>query len=75
MGKLLRRIEEWDQAAEPGVACTAHGGGRIPVRERLSDQDVDDLVHRFRAGTPKHKLASYYGISLSSVKRLLKKAA
>jgi hypothetical protein len=34
---------------------------------------VSEIVARFEAGTPKHHLAHEYGISLSTVKRLLRK--
>jgi hypothetical protein len=37
----------------------------------LSDTDLVELVAAFRSGTPKQVLAERYGISLSSVKRLL----
>ena len=70
---LLKRIDENDQADEPGVYSTGRGGGIVPVRERLSEADQGELVAGFRAGTPKHKLAMRYGISLSSAKRVLRK--
>jgi hypothetical protein len=69
---VLCRIEENDQTDEPGVLSTGKGGGLPPVRDRLSDADVRELETRFRAGTAKHVLASEYGISLSSVKRVLR---
>jgi len=71
---VLRRIEENDQTDEPGVRSAVRGGGLAPVRERLSDAGLAELVARFRAGTPKHELATRYGISLSSVKRILRRA-
>jgi len=39
----------------------------------LSDAQIQKLVRQFRSGTPKAKLAEQYGISLSTVKRLLKR--
>lgn len=71
---VLRRIEENDQADELGVCSTRLGGGLVPVRERLSKADLSELVTSFRDGTPKHELAVQYGISLSSVKRVLRNA-
>jgi hypothetical protein len=71
---VLRRIEENDQTDEPGVHSTGRGGGLVPVRERLSEADLSELVASFQAGTPKQELAARYGISLSSVKRVLRKA-
>jgi hypothetical protein len=70
--EVLRRIEENDRDDEPGVHSTGHGGGLVPVRERLGEADVHAIVERFRAGEAKHRLATEYGISLSSVKRLLR---
>ncbi|WP_214111392.1 hypothetical protein [Acrocarpospora catenulata] len=43
------------------------------ITDRLTDEEVRKLVESFHAGTPKHVLAQEYGISLSSVKRLLRK--
>jgi len=52
-------------------------GGQVPpprpLAERLSSEEIQGLVAAFRSGTPKTKLADQYGISLSSVKRLLRK--
>lgn len=70
--KVVQRIEENDQQDEPGVHSTGQGGGLVPVRERLSEADLSELVMSFRAGAPKHELATRYGISLSSVKRVLR---
>jgi hypothetical protein len=43
------------------------------VADRLSDEDIRAIVARFEQGSPKHILADEYGISLSSMKNLLKK--
>jgi hypothetical protein len=43
-----------------------------PIRW-LTSEDIQALVAAFHGGTPKWKLADQYGISLSSVKRLLRK--
>lgn len=71
---VLRRIEKGDRTEEAGVQSTGSGDGAASVRDRLSEADICDIVTRFRAGTPAHRLASEYGISLSSVKRLLRKS-
>lgn len=42
------------------------------VRDRLSPQDIRDLVRAFKAGTPKHDLAERYDINLGSLKKLLR---
>jgi hypothetical protein len=69
--KLLRRIEDHDQDDEPGVRLPESP----PLRglARLGSDDVRQLVASFRAGTAKHILAYHYGISLSTVKRLLRR--
>ncbi len=44
------------------------------VSDRLSAEDVGTLLQAFRAGTPKWQLAEMYGISLTSVKRLVRQS-
>jgi DNA invertase Pin-like site-specific DNA recombinase len=61
----------------------AHGdntvtvSGRTPgswrVRDRLSDEGVQQLITEFLAGSSKQVLADRYTVSLSTVKRILKK--
>jgi hypothetical protein len=66
---VLRRIEESDQQDEPGVLSTGSGGGRVPVRRRLSEADLAQLAASRRAGTTLPELAERYGISLSGTWR------
>ncbi|MFI6291967.1 helix-turn-helix domain-containing protein [Nonomuraea sp. NPDC050790] len=47
--------------------------GNWCMKDRFTDEEIQALVERFQAGTPKGVLAKEYGISLSSVKRLLRK--
>jgi hypothetical protein len=57
------------------VHCESRPTRRAPrpaVADRLSEADLEELAALFRSGMPKHVLAERYGISLSSVKRLLK---
>lgn len=42
------------------------------IEDRLPDADTERLIAAFTAGTPKRKLAEQYGISESSVKRLIR---
>ena len=44
------------------------------VSDRLSTEDIETLLQAFRAGTPKWQLAEMYGISLTSVKRLVRQS-
>jgi hypothetical protein len=47
--------------------------GRVwRVRDRLRTEEIDKIIQEFRAGKPKHVLADQFGISLSSVKSLLR---
>jgi DNA-directed RNA polymerase specialized sigma24 family protein len=43
------------------------------LSDRLTEVQIQEIVTAFEAGTAKHKLASVYGISESSVKRLLRR--
>jgi hypothetical protein len=42
------------------------------VGDRLSEADVERLIAACTAGTSKRKLAEHYGISESSIKRLIR---
>ena len=42
------------------------------LHDRLTDEKIDELVTAFKTGVAKHVLAERYGISVSSVKRLLR---
>ncbi len=39
----------------------------------MSDRDITELIAAFKVGVPKHVLCEEYGISMTSVKRLLRK--
>ena len=71
MLEVLRRIEEVDKTEEPGGVESREAGSMRPS-DRLSEVDVREIIARFRAGEPKHKLAAAYGMSLSTMKRLLR---
>ncbi|WP_163513579.1 helix-turn-helix domain-containing protein [Fodinicola acaciae] len=65
------------QARQGMDAPTVSSTGRSPqlwrVADRLNEDEIRLLIAAFMAGTPKVQLAKQYGISLSSVKRLLRK--
>jgi hypothetical protein len=71
---VVRRIEASDQQNEPSVCSTGRGGGLRPVRERLTVADLAELVASHRSGTRLQELALRYEISMSSVKRILRRA-
>jgi hypothetical protein len=61
----------------PGPSVAATHGPRSslePVRVRLGDEAVAELVAAFVAGATREGLAGQYDVSLSSVKRLLRGA-
>jgi hypothetical protein len=58
---------------DDSTACgraTAVGVWR--VHDRLSEEEVSTIIDQSRAGTPKQALADRFGVSLSSVKLLLR---
>jgi hypothetical protein len=77
--QLARYLRERDTQAESAcvapVSTTRVSSYHAPtwrVRDRLSQEDLDQLVAAFKAGTPKHVLAERYGIGIKSVKGLLR---
>jgi FixJ family two-component response regulator len=70
LADVLRRSEAYVPVQDEQVKSRRRTWS---VRERLAPQDVHDLVDLFMAGTPKTQLAAKFGISLSTVKRLLRK--
>jgi hypothetical protein len=57
---------------EHSVRTTAKATEPHRILDRLGEEAVSELIEAFRAGTPKWRLAEQYGISLSSVKRLVR---
>ena len=53
------------------AACGARSA-LVPVRMRLGDEVVAEMVAAFVAGVTMRELLDRYGVSLSSVKRLLR---
>jgi DNA invertase Pin-like site-specific DNA recombinase len=73
---LRRWVEQGrtgDEATPVALAERCQSGRQWRVRDRLSEAEVRQLVKAFQAGTTKHELAERYGISLSSVKRVLRR--
>jgi hypothetical protein len=62
--------------ARPNEPASSVRSARSPrewrVGDRLSEADTERLVTDFTAGTSKRKLAEQYGISESSIKRLIR---
>jgi hypothetical protein len=69
---VLRRIIENDQTDLPGIGAEAARTRWWNVTDRLSATDIEELVERRRSGVKLAHLAREYGISISSVQRLLR---
>jgi site-specific DNA recombinase len=76
----LRKVaEQLDQLAREGAAGerqSVRSVGKLGhvhgVRARLAKADIQEIILSFAEGTPRYQLAEKYGISLSSVGRLLR---
>jgi hypothetical protein len=69
--RQLRQAQE--QTTEPAHSVrSTPAPSRWRVGDRLTEADATRLVAAFTAGTSKRKLAERYGISESSVKRLIR---
>jgi DNA invertase Pin-like site-specific DNA recombinase len=70
------RLAKAVEADKPHERLSAASTGRAAtgwrVSDRLTDEDVAAIVERGREGVSKVKIAEAFGISHSSVKRILK---
>jgi len=76
LGRLLGQRPVRGAAADltgPYEVGMARRGRQRLVLATVSAQDEREIAARFAAGTPKHLLAAEYGMSLSSLKRLLRR--
>jgi hypothetical protein len=71
VGRLAVRSASADEHL-PYEAGMAERGRRRSVRAALTEEQVQQIVASFAAGTPKHRLAVEHGMSLSTLKRLLR---
>lgn len=72
---LARYLQERPAARNeptPTQSLPSYHASRWRVRDRLSEQDIADLIRAFKSGTAKHILAKRYGIAERSLKRLLR---
>jgi hypothetical protein len=56
----------------PSVRSTSRVGRAHSLEDRLTDAAVQKIILSFQGGTPRYKIAAQYGISVSSVGRLLR---
>jgi hypothetical protein len=67
----LRQVQA--QGSEPAPSlCSDRSHRQWRIGDRLSEPDQKQLIADFTAGTSKRKLAERYGISESSIKRLIR---
>lgn len=66
-GERVSKQQEPDDGSVRGRAAVVWR-----VRDRLSDDDIAEIIERFQAGTAKRVLAAQYELSVSSVKSLLR---
>jgi hypothetical protein len=69
----IKKAQQQPRRERRSVSSTGRSERQWRVADRLSDADVRLLVEAFQGGTPKWKLAELYGISESSVKRLIRR--
>jgi DNA-binding NarL/FixJ family response regulator len=69
----LRKAQAQTEASVQSVRSAPPSTRQWRVGDRLSQDDGEQLVVAFTAGTPKRELAERYGISESSVKRLIRR--
>jgi hypothetical protein len=75
LGRASAQLAEPHIAAgqePPYEASMAPRGRQQAVRSALDENHVQVILARFAAGVPKHRLAAEYGMSLSTMKRLLR---
>jgi AraC-like DNA-binding protein len=72
LDRLGRAHQERAEDPEESVRTTAKAAEPHRVVDRLGEQAVQQMIEERRAGVELRELAERYGISLSSVKRLLR---
>ena len=70
--RQLRQAQEQTNEPAHSLQSTPLSARQWHVGDRLSETDTERLIASFNAGTSKRKLAVCYGISESSVKRLIR---
>jgi DNA-directed RNA polymerase specialized sigma24 family protein len=74
VGRMTVRGAAAAAEAGPYEVGAAQRGRQRHVLAAMPEDAVEQIVSSFAAGTPKHRLAAEYGMSLSSIKRLLRRA-
>jgi len=70
--RQLKALSSDDTPARSVKTIHREGGGQRRLSNRLTDDQVRELVAEFEAGVTRLKLAERYGISRTSVAKLLR---
>ena len=75
LGKAVRTLEYQTECkvSVPRSVSNGHAPRSWRVRDRLTAEDIDQLVRRYREGVTGRKLAQEYKLGLTTVKNLLRK--
>ena len=71
LSRVLERAADGDRSNLVGVVDRAPRPPRL-AQDRLTSEDVDELIAAFKAGTPQHVLAERYSLGETTVQRLLR---
>jgi predicted DNA binding protein len=76
LGETTRQLQQArssdDSATQSVKTITREDGRRRKLSNRLTDEQMRELVAAFEAGTTRMELAERYGIGRSSVAKLLR---
>lgn len=73
LGQTLRRVQEEKDAPTEAASVSGRRSAVFKIKDRLSPEDIEAMVQAFRAGdATRQVLADQYGLSLSSVKNVLR---
>ena|SRR2546421_631873 len=76
LDRATHRLEQANAANSAAERLSVRSTGRLnrkwAMQDRLGEAELRDIAESFRAGVSKCKLAERYGISVSSVKRILR---
>ena len=71
LSHAIEREADGDSSSVAGVVDHAPGSPRL-TQDRLTSEDINELIAAFQAGTAKHILVKRYGLGETTVKRLLR---
>ena len=72
--RCAHAAERGEILAPPPTRPTVYTAPKRHLRDRLTPDELDQLIAMYRAGTTRRELAQLFGISMSSVARLLRRS-